>query len=267
MVTDTSGATHDLTMAEGLKVEVVKRGPLSVVLRYSGSLRLDAGSSAPFIVDAEMPNSKSWVKLSAKVSDPGRRVRDIALETPLSLGPAPWVWDFGTTHWTYGSLRTATDSVVMTDVIKSVTSAEWTVMSGPKGREQVYETGSADRATFGGWGHLQGAKEVIAYAIEGLSKRPGTYRIALEGTGQMSFQFTSATPQPQHELTVYQHYVSTPLQIGAATSPAAILSPLVAFCDRDQDVKSGVHQCLVECVDPSLLQPDSSILHPHPRQK
>src|SRR5206468_269199 len=96
-----------------------------------------------------------------------------------------------------------------------------------------------DTATFSGWGHLQGAKEVVAYAVEGVRTRPGAYRITLDGAGQTTFQF-APVPQSKHELTVYAHFVSTPVQIGAATSPAAILSPLVAICDRDQYVKSGV---------------------------
>jgi hypothetical protein len=236
IVTDTAGATHDLTTADGLKVEILKRGPLSVVLRYSGSIKIDAGSTAPFVLTVEMPNSKSWVRISASVSDPNRRVREIALHTPLALGAQPWVWDFGTTRWTYGALRNPSDSVVM----HHTAVGDWIVSTGPKGRLQPYETSSTDHATFGGWGHVQGAKEVVAFAIEGMSTRPGTYDVAIDGEGQTSFRFAAAAPQAQHELTVYEHFVSTPVQIGAATSPAAILSPLVAVCDREQYRKSGV---------------------------
>jgi exo-rhamnogalacturonan lyase-like protein len=239
VVTDAAGTAHDLTSVDGLKVEIVKRGPLVVVLKYSGSIRLDAGATAPFVLTVEMPNSKSWVKLSTSISDPARHVRGLAVQLPLSLGALPWVWDFGTTRWTYGSLRGATDSVVMADNVTSA-GAEWSVSSGPAGREQVYETSRPDAATFAGWGHIQSAKEVVAYAIEGLRTRPGSYRIAVDGGGKVSFQFAPPTPQTQHELTVYVHFVSTPVQIGAATSPAAILSPLVALCDREQYVKSGV---------------------------
>jgi hypothetical protein len=240
VVTDAAGTAHDLTAVDGLKVEIVKRGPLVALLKYSGSIRLDAGAIAPFVLTVEMPNSKSWVKLSTSVSDPARRVRGVAVQLPLSLGALPWVWDFGTARWTYGSLRGATDSVVMTDTVTSAGAAEWSVTTGPKGREQVYETSRPDGATFAGWGHIQSAKEVVAYAIEGLRTRPGSYRIAVDGGGQGSFQFAPSMPQTQHELTVYVHFVSTPVQIGAATSPAAILSPLVALCDREQYVKSGV---------------------------
>jgi hypothetical protein len=39
---------------------------------------------------------------------------------------------------------------------------------------------------------------------------------------------------------VYQHYVGTPVQIGAATSPPAMLHPLVARVDPAQYTVSGL---------------------------
>ena len=239
-VTDASGGAHDLTTAENVKAEIIKRGPLVVALRYTGSFRLERDVRAPFSMVVEMPNSKSWVKLQASVDDPARSVRGVAFNVPLALGPFPWVWDFGTTRWTYGSMRAATDSVIMSDTVAPTGAGTWTVSNGPKGREVAAETSGPDGAGFGGWGHVQGAKEVVAYAVEGVRTRPGTYRIAIDGSGQTMFQFTPSTPQSRHALTVFTHFVSTPVQIGAATSPAAILSPLTAMCERDQYVKSGV---------------------------
>ena len=239
-VKDASGTVRDVTTAENVKAEIVKRGPLVVAVKYTGSLRLEKDARAPFSLTVEMPNSKSWVKLQASVDDPTLAIRDLAINLPLALGPFPWVWDFGTTRWTYGSMRAATDSVIMNDTVGATGTGEWTVSSGPKGRELASETSAADGATFGGWGHVQGAREVVAYAIEGARTRRGTYRIALDGTGQATFQLSPPAPQTKHELTVYVHFVSTPVQIGAATSPAAILSPLLATCERDQYVRSGV---------------------------
>jgi len=239
-VREASGAVHDLTMAESVKAEIIKRGPLVVAVKYSGALRLDKDARAPFSLTVEMPNSKSWVKVQASVDDPTRSIRDLAINVPLALGAFPWVWDFGTTRWTYGSMRAATDSVIMSDTVPPNGIGEWTVSSGPKGREVAVETSRPDAATFGGWGHVQGAKEVVAYALEGVKTRAGTYRISIDGSGQTSFQMTVPSPQAKHELTLYAHFVSTPVQIGAATSPATILSPLFATCERDQYVKSGV---------------------------
>jgi hypothetical protein len=50
--------------------------------------------------------------------------------------------------------------------------------------------------------------------------------IALNGQGQMTFRLEPEVPKTEHRLTVYQHFVSTPVPIGAATSPTAMLNPL-----------------------------------------
>src|SRR5204863_701136 len=56
-VTDSAGATHDLVMdgATG-KVQIVKAGPLAVVVRYSGEVSLDANRRLPFTITVDMRN-------------------------------------------------------------------------------------------------------------------------------------------------------------------------------------------------------------------
>src|SRR6516165_7106053 len=49
VVTDSSGRDYDLTNAAGLRVEVAKRGPLYVSIRYSGTIAVEGGYSAPFV--------------------------------------------------------------------------------------------------------------------------------------------------------------------------------------------------------------------------
>src|ERR1700682_1149548 len=165
-ITDGAGKEHDLTDAEELKVEVVKRGPLYVVIRYSGAIVVGGSYRAPFALTAEMPNSKSWVKMTATVEDPGKRLKEISFHTPLALGALPWVWDFGTDHWTYGVLRNPADMVVLSEAVKTSGVHEWKVSTGSNGQEQTYETGVADRSKVIRWGHLQDGKEVIAFVME-----------------------------------------------------------------------------------------------------
>jgi YetA-like protein len=240
VVTDSSGKDYDLTNAAGLRVQVVKGGPLYVSIRYSGTISVDGGFSAPFVVTAEMPNSKSWVKLAATVEDPERRVTEISFHTPLALGPLPWVWDFGTNHWTYGTLRNPGDGVALIAVMKSVGAEEWTVRTRLNGVEQTYETGAVSRSQMIRWGHFQDGKEVVAFAVENTLAEPGTYRIALAGDGQTAFRFAPAMRAVRHQLTVYEHYVPVPVQTTAATSPSSILNPLTAVCDKKQYAAAGV---------------------------
>lgn len=237
-VTDSSGAIHDLSSVDGLKAEVVKPGPLRVVVKYQGSFSLGGNYQAPFTVTMEMPNSKSWVRIDAVVQDPAKRLRDLSLATPLAFGPNPLVWDFGTERWTYGSLAKDTDSVSLDEVVERNGVTKWSVSTGPRGREALYDTATQSRPI--SWLHLQDAKDAVAFAIEDAMGSPGAYRVAIDGKGQTSFRFTPAQASAQLHLTVYEHFVPTPVQIGAATSPVSILNPVLAFCDRDQYIQSGL---------------------------
>jgi hypothetical protein len=243
VVVDGAGKLLDLKSTEPVKLEILKRGPIYVALRYSGRLALDQGSSVPFVFTAEMPNSKAWVKVTAQVDDPGKKLKGILYQMPISLGAFPWVWDFGTDRWTYGSLRNASDSMILTETVKTPESSDWQIKFGPKGQEQSYETAPKGRSSrLVRWGHIQDSKDVIAFGVDPNPSLPGQYEFALDGEGHGSIRFTSAAPAAQQRLTVYHHFVSTPVQIGAATSASAMLSPLVATCDPKQFVISGVRQ-------------------------
>jgi len=240
-ITDAAGKSLDFKSTEPPRLEILRRGPLYVMLRYTGRLAVDAGYSASFVITVEMPNSKSWIKASAKVNDPGKRLREISYQTPLSLGPYPWVWDFGTERWTYGSLRNSSDSVVLTETIKIPGTVDWQVKFGPKGKEQAYEAAPMGRRSpVVRWGHVQDGKETIAFAAGANPQLPGRYRFALDGEGGISIRFAATAPVAEHDLTIYEHFVASPVQIGAITSPASMLSPLVARCDPKQFVLSGV---------------------------
>jgi hypothetical protein len=216
LVTDDTGQAHDLSSANSLKAEIVKRGPLLVVIRYSGKLVIDSGYSVPFELTVSMPNSKTMLTISASVEDPADRLKEFSFGTPLALGPMPWVWDFGTTNWTYGSFRNPTDLVTLTQ-----TGGGWNVIAGPKGKEQPYETSLKGATGVVQWAHLQDAKEVVAFGWYAANTS-----VTFDGNGQTLFRYTPSVHESSHGLTIFEHFVNTPVQIGAATSPASLLSPL-----------------------------------------
>jgi|SRR5579884_3598180 len=235
VVTDNNGTVHDLLTSEGTMVEVVKPGPLLALVRYNGKATIDGGYSVPFTITAEMPNSKTWVKYSLSIEDPAKRLRDVGFNTPLSFGAFPWLWDFGTGSWTYGSFRNPTDSVILIQTVKANAPAsnEWIVKSGPKGQETPYEVAAGSRARVAeGWGHFQDGKEVVAFGFDKFGRQPGTYTVAFNATGQASFRYAAAQPQTHHELTIYQHYVASPTPIGAVTSPVSMLNGLVVSVSK-----------------------------------
>jgi hypothetical protein len=225
-VGDPAGLRHSLSAAESVKLEIVKRGPLLVVLQYTGRLPLSQDYAVAFTVTCEMPNSKSWVKTSIVIADPGRRVKDVALETPLAFGEKPWLWDFGGENGTYGAFRNAGDSARLQQTIASAGNT-WDVQTGTQGELRPYESAAANRAkTVFGWGHMLDGTRAVAFGIDRFGTERGKYLIALNGQGQMTFRLEPEVPKTEHRLTVYQHFVSTPVPIGAATSPTAMLNPL-----------------------------------------
>ena len=226
-VVDDAGVRYDPSEIEWSSVELLKGGPLTVHLRYEGTVDLSRGSRADVTLDVEMPSSKSWVRISALVSDPDRRVRAVAIETPLRLGEYPWTWDFGTPNGTYGVFRNPTGSVVLTQTIAGPGYESWVVLAGPAGEERPYERSAPDRPEIvRGWAHFQNETQAVAFAIEGLGETAGKFTVTLTGEGQTSFGFAPAAASTEHSLTIYEHFVGTPVPIGAATSPASILSPL-----------------------------------------
>jgi hypothetical protein len=226
-VVDAAQTRHQFGAGESPRVELLKRGPLNVLVRYSGRIALDASYQVPVTITFEMPNSKSWFKMTAAVDDPARRLKEVAFETPFAYGEFPWLWDFGTDTGTYGAFRNATDAVVLTQIVNPKGAGSWRVETGSKGELRPYEV-SAGRATpiFSGWGHFLDARGAMAFAIDRFPDRIGTYTISFNGQGQAAFRFAPAQPATRHELTVYHHFVVTPVPIGAATSPASMVRPL-----------------------------------------
>jgi hypothetical protein len=227
-LTDVDGNTHDATTAEQVKVHVLKRGPFIVLVEYSGRLPLGGGYAVGYLTSVEMPNSKTWVKTTTTVDDPEKRVREVSFHTPLSLGAQPWTWDFGTGSWSYGVLRGSTESVTLTQSVGPAQARKWEIHAGTKGTEQPYEVSGGRRPPVAeGWGHIQDQSEAVAFAIPDFGVQAGTYSTTLAGDGQLSFRWAPARPIPHLTLTVYEHFVATPVPVGAVTSPASMLSPLV----------------------------------------
>jgi hypothetical protein len=225
---DTAGISYDATKSQQTKVEIVKRGPLLVVIRYSGQIPLTNNYAVGYLTTVEMPNSKSWMKVTTTIADPEKRLRELSFHTPLSLGAQPWTWDFGTGSWSYGLLRAPSESVTLSQAVGTQQSTKWQIKTGPKGQEQTSEMNVGRRPTVAeGWGHIQDQKEAVAFAIPDFGAEAGTYTATLDGNGQMSFRWAPARPLLHLQLTVYEHFVTTPVQVGAVTSPVSMLNPLV----------------------------------------
>jgi predicted secreted protein len=196
-------------------------------VQYSGRVPIDAAYSVGVAITCEMPNSKSWVKTTVTVDDTAKRVKTLTFESPLTFGDKPWTWDLNTPNATYGVFRNPADTAVLTQIVGARGGNAWTVQTGAQGELRAYESSTPARgATAAGWGHLLDATRAAAFGVDKFAAQPGTYTISLSGQGHAAFGFSPAQPSAQHTLTVYQHFVTTPVAIGAATSPTAMLHPL-----------------------------------------
>lgn len=232
-ITDGSGVRLDLSKAQNPNLEVVKGGPLLVALKYTAAIPVDATVSIPVELLIEMPNSKTWIKTTATVVDRSRRLRDIAVERPYAFSGFPVLWDFGTDSGTYGVFRAAADAVTLTQSTTASGSSTWKIETGAANQRRAVETSAGARVkNAGGWGHLQDSKAAVAFGFARFGKDPGTYTVALTGAGNATFRFAPAAPAAQHQLTVFEHFVATPIAIGAATNPTAMLTPLAVTVER-----------------------------------
>lgn len=232
-ITDTNGKRYDLSKAQTPSLEVVKNGPLVVLLKYTASIALDETTSVPVELLMEMPNSKTWLKTTATVTDRSRRLKDVAIERPYAWSGFPVLWDFGTDSGTYGVFRTATDQVTLTQTVGAGGASGWKVESGPLNQRRVLETAAGARSkNANGWGHLQDGAAAVAFAFARFGRDAGTYTIAFTGAGQSTYRFAPAAPPTQHQVTLYEHFVATPVAVGAATNPTAMLTPLSVTVER-----------------------------------
>ena len=217
--------------------DFVRQGDQFVEVYYTGLIPLLSGVELPFEMSVAMPNSKSWFRVSVSVDDPNDHVRGLSFDTPVSVGALPFVWDFGTDRWTYGSLRNITDEVQLFAPSRTDSTRPWEVETLRDGRREVYEVSTGD-STLSMWGHVQ-SERVVAFAMEPQSEGDTTHYFSIDGRGQLSMG-EEAVDARQHRIVVYHHYVSLPVQIGAATSPMSMLYPLVTRVDPERYVESGV---------------------------
>ena len=155
----------------------------------------------------------------------------------MSVGALPFVWDFGTDRWTYGSLRNITDEVQLFAPSRTDSTRPWEVETQRDDRREVYEVSTGD-STLSMWGHVQ-SERVVAFAMEPQSEGDTMHYFSIDGRGQLSMGEETVDAR-QHRIVVYQHYVSLPVQIGAATSPMSMLYPLVTRVDSERYIDSGV---------------------------
>jgi len=224
---------------------IEKAGPVNVTIVTEGKYeQLTDAQPITFVTRLEWVNSKSWVRLSHKVSDPLRRVTELELMAPFAL-QAPLNFDFGVGSWLYGQLaadeRVRFTQTATSGTVETPTRVNWKAVT-IKGQNEVPFAASnpnEPRQHAEGWAHVGDAKSVIAVGFDQFNERFGERVMEFYGDGSAFFHykptpdlrprspnFLGRAQKVEHELAVYFHFVGVPVNKTALTSPPSMLAPL-----------------------------------------
>jgi hypothetical protein len=198
---------------------VTRSGPLAAAVRFEGSEELGGGKVAS-AVEMEFPRSKSWVRVSWTVADPQGGVAALGAELNLAVqGPRTLV-DFGAGSYVYAALRPGESAVLRG-------GPPWATLVGRAGALRPYVVAPAEgrNPPAEGWAHVMDRERCTAVAVEGFAARPGA-EITVGADGRLRLWRPCTPGAGPKRLAFWLHFVGMPVQVGAATSPQAMLAPL-----------------------------------------
>jgi hypothetical protein len=217
----------------GISGTVTRQGLFAVGLRYEGSTAVPGGAPVAAKVDLTFPSSKSWVEATWRVDDPQGVVAGLSVEIRLKLEGGPALVDVGTAATIYGVLRGRERMTLTAGSGPGLPPLDrpWVVEKGPPDTMTVFaEAPALDSPPAEGWAHVMDASRCTALALADFGR--GTRdSITIDSTGrfQINRDFTgrlSPVLRGPKALRFWFHFVPMPVQVGAATSPQAMLAPL-----------------------------------------
>jgi hypothetical protein len=216
LLRDRAGQEH---RAGAGAARVTRSGPLAAGVRFEGSEGL-AGGKITSALEMEFPRSKSWVRVSWALDDTRGDVTALGAELNLAVqGPRTLV-DFGAGSYVYAALRPGESAVLRA-------GPPWATLVGRAGALRPYVVAPADGRTppAEGWAHVMDRERCTAVAVAGFAAGPGA-EIAVGADGRLRLWRPFSTAVGPKRLTFWLHFVGMPVQVGAATSPQAMLAPL-----------------------------------------
>jgi hypothetical protein len=223
-----------------VKASITRQGPLAVGLRFEEELTLPGGKTVRAVADLTFPNSKSWVETTLTVDDPEGLVRSLTFQLPILVEGEPTLVDLGASNTVYGTIKGQERMVLLSgrEPVRPQPDpgGSWVVFKGDRTRSipqfAVSKTRDADAAE--GWAHVMDRRRCTAIAVADFAR--GTRdTISVEANGLVEFfrEYVGAGEKPAPEgfkgtktLRYWAHFVTNPVQIGALTSPQAMLAPL-----------------------------------------
>jgi hypothetical protein len=217
------------------RARVVKSGPLAAALRFEGTEALRGERSVASVVDMEFPRSKSWVKVAWTVEDQSGLVAGLGADLNLNVQGEPTLVDFGAGSGVYAHLRKGQRAVLRAgslDARPAPSTPAWQTLLGPAESLApfvVAPPGQGPPAE--GWAHVMDRQRCTAVAVAGFADRGQEADITVDADGRLRLwkhfaRDGAPVPAGPKTLVFWLHFVSMPVQVGALTSPQAMLAPL-----------------------------------------
>jgi hypothetical protein len=206
----TGGIGH---WGERTKARITKHGPLVGGLRFESMEGLRSDRTVKSVVDMDFPRSKAWIEVRWAVDDPERLVTGMIADLNLLIEGPPTLVDFGANDTVYAALKPAQRFVL------SSSAPGWLV----KLNDEPYASSTKSKAE--GWAHVMDKQRATAIAIAGFGEEIRD-RIEVSADGRLCIR-RDFPGGGERSLHFWLHFVTMPVQVGAATSPQAMQNPLI----------------------------------------
>lgn len=210
------------------KAEVVRAGPWAVALRFRGRVELPQAKPVAWSATLTFPRTKSWVDVECSLDDPEDVVRRLNLGLQLALDPGPILVDLGANSTVYGVLKEG-EAI---DLIALGRPGPWRVRKSGDARTDHVVAQAPPRSAVPaeGWIHAMDRSRCTAAVLHDFAAE-STDGLTLNSSGRLllcrEFRRPDGPSMPGRKTATFcLHFVPMPVQIGAATSPQAILAPL-----------------------------------------
>jgi hypothetical protein len=210
-----------------------RQGPLAIGLESACETSLDAGARLQSHIAMTFPSSKSWVETTWRADDRDGAISAIEYEVGLRLNGEPTLVDLGASSTVYGQLRGTEQMLLRAGhaLGSAPGDSEWSVVKGAAPRLSPWaEAPRTGAIPAEGWAHVMDQTSCTAVAVAGFGKATEDV-IAVRADGGLRIRRTFAArgvapAAGPKSLTFWLHFVPMPVQVGAATSPQAMLAPL-----------------------------------------
>jgi hypothetical protein len=177
-------------------------------------------------IHLEFPLSRSWVRVDFSVDDPKGLVKVLGVDLNLNIHGEPTLVDFGAGTSVYTTLKKGQSAVLRSGPVVNDRPG-WQVLVGPTKAPTpfvVMPPGQPSKAE--GWAHVMDRERCTAVAVAYFAQDRQHSEIAVDADGRLRCEREFDGKTARKTLTFWLHFVSMPVQQGAATSPQSMMNPL-----------------------------------------